>query len=203
MDIDILEFLDRLWGDIANAFAAWNGLDYVVAAAGVASVAWGAWRGMKSQLLSLIGCIASFIVASRYYEDFVPWVRRRLFSPDSGDGGGTGGTISSLSPTLMDTVHSVVAFILLFTFAMAGLWLIRFAIQKLTAAKPVRAVDRLVGALLGLVQFAFLWCIMYVLLRAWPAGAVRDWAAASVWMEWTGAWIPDAMAQAITWAQWL
>lgn len=202
MDIDILEFLHRLWGDIANAFAAWNGLDYVLAAAAAASVAWGAWRGMKSQLLSLIGCIVSFIVASRYYEDFVPWVRRRVFTPDSGSGTGTGGTASSLSPALLDTVHAVIAFILLFTFAMAGLWLIRFAIQKLTAVKPVRAV---IGwsRLVGLVQFAFLWCILYVMLRAWPAGAIRDWAAASVWMEWTGAWIPDAMAQAVTWAQWL
>ncbi|BFH70221.1 hypothetical protein J27TS7_20530 [Paenibacillus dendritiformis] len=203
MDIDFLEILDKLRGDIANAFAAWNGLDYALAAAAAASVAWGAWRGMKSQLLSLIGCIVSFIVASRYYEDFVPWVRRRLFSPDGGSGDGTGGMTSSLSPALMDTVHAVVAFILLFAFAMAGLWLIRFAVQKLTAAQPVRAVDRLIGALLGLVQFAFLWCILYVMLRAWPAGALRDWAAASAWMEWTGAWMPDAMAQAVTWARWL
>lgn len=203
MDIGILEFLHRLWGAIANAFSAWNGLDYVLAAAAAASVAWGASRGIKSQLLSLIGCIASFIVASRYYEDFVPWVRRRLFSPDAGSGAGIGGTTSSLSPALMEKVHAIVAFILLLTFAMAGLWLIRLVIQKLTAAKPLRAVERLIGALLGLLQFAFVWCILYVMLRAWPTGAIRDWAGASVWMEWTGAWMPDAMAQAVTWAQWL
>lgn len=203
---EITLFFDNLWNGIAAGIMAWNALDYIVAVAAMICIAWGAKRGLKAQALSLFGYIVAFIVASRFYDYFIPWVKKRLFttsnqaaSPEPpADGSG-----SILSSALMDTVHAVIAFALLFFFVLAGLWLIRFAWSKFTASRPIRTVDRLTGAVLGLIQFVFLWCILYVLLRAWPAGYIRTWVEASVWVDKTGQWIPDVMVEAVKWAQWL
>lgn len=202
---EITMFFDNLWNGLAEGVMAWNGLDYIIAIAAVICIAWGAKRGLKAQALSLFGYIVAFVVASRFYDYFIPWVRKRLFatgkqaaSPHpSADGAG------SMTSELMDTVHAVIAFALLFFFVLAGLWLVRFALSKFTASGPIRTVDRLTGAVLGLIQFVFLWCILYVLLRAWPAGFIRTWVEESVWVDKTGQWIPDVMVEAVKWAQWL
>ncbi|NOJ70304.1 CvpA family protein [Paenibacillus alvei] len=196
-------FFDKVWREVAAVFASWNVLDYIIVGAAVACMVLGAVRGFKSIALSLFGYMAAFIVAARFYVDFVPWVRKRVFtSTSSGTGANTGGD-ASLTASLMDTVHAVVAFLLLFTFVLVGLWLIRFALKKFTDVKPVRTVDRVTGAVLGLVQFIFLWCMIYILLRAWPAGAFRSWVDSSLWVDRTGKWMPDVMIEAVKWAQWL
>ncbi|SYX85558.1 CvpA family protein [Paenibacillus alvei] len=201
---DIGKFINNVWMEIAAVFASWNGLDYAIVGAAIACIVLGAVRGFKSIALSLFGYIVAFIVAARFYADFIPWVRKRVFTTvSSGSGAEASGGGTPLATTFMDTVHAVVAFLLLFTFILAGLWLIRFALKKFTDVPPVRTVDRLTGAVLGLVQFVFLWCMIYVLLRAWPAGVFRDWVDASIWVNRTGKWMPDVMVEAVKWAQWL
>lgn len=205
---EVLILLNKGWQAAAAVFGSWNVLDYIIGAVAIVCVLLGAIRGFKFVALSLFGYLVSFVVAARFHADLVPWVRKRLFATNGrGDGTGSnvmdGGTALGASASLMDTVHDIVAFLLLFAFVLAGLWLIRLVLKKFTDVRPIRTVDRITGAVLGLVQFIFLWCMIYVFLRAWPPGVFRGWVKSSVWVDRTGKWIPDVMVEAVKWAQWL
>lgn len=205
---EVLIVLDKGWQAATAVFGSWNVLDYFIGAVAIGCVLLGAMRGFKPVARSLFGYLVAFFVAARFHADLVPWVRKRLFSTNGkgsevGSNVMSGGTTLGAGASLMDTVHAIVAFLLLFTFVLAGLRLIRLALKKCTDVKSIRTVDRVTGAALGFVQFVFLWGMSYVLLRAWPPGVFRGWIESSVWVDRTGEWIPDIMIEVVKWAQWL
>ncbi|WP_028546043.1 CvpA family protein [Paenibacillus taiwanensis] len=183
----------------------WNTLDWTIVAVCIMCIIIGAIRGLRAQALSLFGYVVAFIIAAKSYTYFVPWVRKRLFkserSIDSTDM--TSLTPTDLNQTWDQLIHAVISFCMLFLFVMAGLWLLKYALKRWSSVKPIRTFDRIMGAFLGIVQFVCFWCIAYILLRAWPSGALQEWVRHSVWMDKTGEWVPSLIAQAMQWAQWI
>jgi len=99
-------------------------------------------------------------------------------------------------------LHGIIAFSLLFLFVLLGLWLLKHLLTKMSSVRPVRRLDRYGGALLGCIQFIGLWCVIYILLLAWPSGELRRLATESYWMKKSEEWIPLWFAEAVQWVQW-
>lgn len=207
-----LEELSSIWRDASEramkalstielTLTAWNMLDWLIVAALFMCIIWGAYRGLRSQLLSILGFLISFIVASRNYEYLIPWVRKRLFTDQPSASTATIRLLEEGQPA-QQAVHAVIAFSLLFIFVLVGLWLLKHLISRLSKVRPLRTIDRLVGALLGIIQFLFVWCIVYILFLAWPSGIMRDLADQSYWMHQSAEWLPIGFATAVQWIQW-
>ncbi|MGZ9583455.1 CvpA family protein [Paenibacillus marinisediminis] len=198
----VVNQLVHIWNSVLNLFAAWNELDWLILIGLILCIIWGAYRGLRSLVLSLFGYAAAFIIAAKNYEYLIPWVRKRIFTNEVS----TSSTISALEQgeaASQHVLHAVIAFSILFAFILLGLWLIRHLLTKMTSMRPIRRFDRYTGALLGIGQFICLWCIIYILLMAWPSGNVRSLAADSYWFAKTGEWLPIWFAEAVQWAQWL
>ncbi|WP_195572013.1 CvpA family protein [Paenibacillus sp. 1001270B_150601_E10] len=200
-----MQGIEKWWQSASHHLAAfwgqWNALDWLILFLCLCCIMIGAWKGLRSQALSLFGLIFAFIVAAKSYEYLIPWVKKRLFTNES-----SGAVITDLRiehSAWNELIHAIVAFSLIFGFVWSGLWLIRFALRKLSSVKPIRAFDRLCGGILGAVHFIWIWGLIYVLMMAWPSEALQHWTSASIWMRLTGEWAPVLLAEAVQWAQWL
>lgn len=202
----VMQGIEGWWQSISHFWTSsfegqWNGLDWLIVLLFGCCIAIGAWKGLRSQALSLFGLCFSFIVAAKSYEYLIPWVRKRLFTNQAG--GSVMTDLETITTSWDKLIHAIVAFIIIFGFIWSGLWLLRFALRKLSSIKPIRTFDRLCGALLGAVHFVWIWGIIYVLIMAWPSAALQQWTAASWCMKQTGEWAPFLLAEAIQWAKWL
>lgn len=195
-------FFNKIGEEISSIFTLWNGLDYGIALVAIGCTVFGIIRGFKSAVLPFFKHIAAFIVASRYYMDLIPWVKKRVFSL-AGSGLTlqplTGGEGAAGSLSLLGVMHATVAFLLLFSFVWIGLWLMQFSGRKLPNCRPVWAIERVAGTAIGFVQFLFLWCIICALLRAWPVGTLPKWVVTSSWVNKTGELILDVMVEEVKW----
>lgn len=190
------------WNDGKQFFGRWNIIDWCFLIGIVFCLVWGAIRGLHSQLLSLFGYVVAFVVAARNYEYLIPWVRKRVLS--NNQVGATGW--NRADQVTMDTsngLHAVVAFCILFLFVLLGLWLLKLLLNKLSGVRPIRSADRVIGAVLGIGQFMFIWSIAYIVLRAWPTGEIHTLATQSYWMTKTDSWLPVWFAEILEWIQWL
>ncbi|UHA72319.1 CvpA family protein [Paenibacillus sp. 481] len=207
------------WHTVRDVFLSWNPLDYAIVICAVLFTIIGAVRGLRSQLLSLFGILLAFFIASRFYEFFAPWVKKRLFgvegdpspiqslgtqaAPSAAQKGDWASVYSGAWSSISETVYSVTAFSILFGFVMAGFWLLNLLFKRFSKNRPLQSIDRWSGAIIGYLQFLIIWCLLYVVLKAWPTGKLHQWVETSFWMNKTGAWIPEVIVEAIKWAQWL
>lgn len=110
-------------------------LDWILVAVLALSLLLGAWRGLVFEVLSVLGWIASFVLAQWLAPDVAP----RL--PMGGAAG---------------TVRYVAAFALLFVLAAFACGLVASLVKRLVQAVGLRPVDRVLGMVFGLLRGAIL-----------------------------------------------
>ena len=129
-------------------------LDWALLAVLVLSVIVGLWRGLVFEILSLAGWIAAFVAAQWFAPDVVPWL------PFGAPG-------SALNFALAFAVTFVVALLL---------WAIASKlIRLLVHATPLQPIDRLLGAVFGLVRGLVLLLVVTTLVLLTPARSSAAW----------------------------
>ena len=131
-----------------------GGLDWALLAVLLLSVIVGLWRGLVFELLSLAGWVAAFIAAQWFAPTVAPWLPL-----------GTPG--SALNFALAFAVTFVVALLI---WAMASK-LVRLLIH----ATPLQPIDRLLGAVFGLVRGLVLLLVVTTLVLLSPARSSAAW----------------------------
>ena len=190
------------WNDVKHTFGQWNIIDWCFLICLLICLVWGAIRGLRSQLLSLFGYVVAFVVAARNYEYLIPWVRKRVMT--NNQEGATGwNMVDQGTVDTPDGLHAVLAFCILFLFILLGLWLLKQLLNKLSGVRPIRSIDRVIGAVLGIGQFMCIWSIAYILMMSWPTGKIHTLASQSYWIAKTDSWLPVWFAEALQWIQWL
>jgi membrane protein required for colicin V production len=105
-------------------------LDYAVIAVLVLSIAWGAWRGLVHEVISLAGWILAFVAAN-------------LFA----------GPLSESFPANMRPEFRVVgAFIAIFIAVLVVAALLSALVTKFIKVSVLHSLDRWLGALFGLIR---------------------------------------------------
>ena len=131
-----------------------GGLDWALLAVLLVSVIVGLWRGLVFELLSLAGWVAAFVAAQWFAPTVAPWLP--LGTPGS-------------------TLNFALAFAATFVIALL-IWaiaskLIRMAIH----ATPLQPIDRLLGAVFGLVRGLVLLLVVTTLVLLSPARSSAAW----------------------------
>ena len=154
-------------------------LDYVVIAVIVFSMAWGAWRGLVHEVLSLAGWIMAFIAGN-------------LFAAP----------LSEMFPAAMrPELRVVVAFVLIFVGTLVLAALASALVTKFIKVSVLHSLNRWLGALFGLLRG-----LLIVVVRAMVAGLTSlprkpDWtdSASGYSLAQTVTqlkpWLPPALAQ--------
>jgi len=154
-------------------------LDYVVIAVIVFSMAWGAWRGLVHEVLSLAGWIMAFIAGN-------------LFAAP----------LSEMFPAAMrPELRVVVAFVLIFVGTLVLAALASALVTKFIKVSVLHSLNRWLGALFGLLRG-----LLIVIVLAMVAGLTSlprkpDWtdAASGYSLAQTVTqlkpWLPPALAE--------
>jgi membrane protein required for colicin V production len=142
------------------SIASITATDWVLLAVLVLSLLVGLWRGLVFEVLSVLGWVAAFFVAQ--------W-----FAPD----------VAALLPMASATppIRYAVAFVLTFIAAVFVAGLLASMVRKLVVAVGLRPVDRVLGAVFGVVRGLVLLLAVAVAIDMTP---LKDslW-----WQESTGA----------------
>jgi membrane protein required for colicin V production len=127
----------------------------------------GAWRGLVVEVVSLVAWVAAFILAQ--------W-----FAPDA----------AALLPmgTASEVVRYAAGFVLVFVATLFAGALVGFLISKLLSAVGLGAINRLLGALFGVLRGVVL------ILAAAVVIGMTPWKSSSSWQESVGArWATAAL----------
>jgi membrane protein required for colicin V production len=137
-------------------------LDWIFVAVLVVSLVVGAWRGLVYELLSVVNWIAAFVLAQWFAPDVAQWL------PMAG---------------ASEVVRYAVGFVAVFVAALFAGGLLAFLIRKLVAAVGLRPVDRVLGAVFGLVR------AVVILLALTVVAGMTPMVKSPWWQESTGAGI--------------
>jgi membrane protein required for colicin V production len=129
-------------------------LDWVVGAVLLASLLLGAWRGLVYEVLSVMGWIAAFVVAT--------W-----FAPAAGDWLPMGGTGAA--------ARYAAGFLLVFVGVLFASGLTAWLISKAVAAVGLRPIDRTLGALFGILRGVLLVLALAVVVLLTPLKSASWW----------------------------
>ena len=154
-------------------------LDYLVIAVLVLSIAWGAWRGLVHEMLSLAGWIMAFLAANL------------LAAP-----------LSETFPANMRPEFRVVgAFVLVFVGTLVLTTLLTALVTKFVRVSVLQSLDRWLGALFGLLRGLLIVLVCAIIAGFTSLPQSRDWRD-SLSGEPLGAlatrlkaWLPPAFAE--------
>jgi membrane protein required for colicin V production len=153
-------------------------LDYIVIAVLLLSVAWGAWRGLVHEVLSLAGWIMAFLAANL------------LAAP-----------LSETFPANMRPEFRVVgAFLLVFVGTLVLTTLLTALVTKFVRVSVLQSLDRWLGALFGLMRGLLVVIVIAVAagLSALPSTPVWKESATGYSLAQTviqlKPWLPPALA---------
>jgi membrane protein required for colicin V production len=128
-------------------------LDYVVIAVLVFSIAWGAWRGLVHEVLSLAGWVMAFLAANL------------LAAP-----------LSETFPANMRPEFRVVgAFVLVFVGTLVLTTLLTALITKFVRVSVLQSLDRWLGALFGLLRGLVLIVALAMIAGLTPLPRMPEW----------------------------
>lgn len=142
-------------------------LDWICAAILLASLLVGAWRGLVVEVMSLLSWVAAFILAQ--------W-----FAPDA----------AALLPmgNASEAARYAAGFVLVFVATLFAGALIGFVLSKLLSAVGLGFINRLLGALFGLLRGVVL------ILAATVVVGMTPWKTSAAWQESLGArWATAAL----------
>ena len=120
----------------------------------VTSVGIGAWRGLVFELLSVMGWIAGFVAA----QWFAPQVADLLPMASSSE-----------------QMRYVAGFTLIFIVAVFAAGFLAWLVKKLVEAVGLRPIDRMFGAMFGLLRGTVLLLASAVVVGMTPLGASAAW----------------------------
>ena len=129
-------------------------LDWVVGAVLLASLLLGAWRGLVYEVLSVMGWIAAFVLAT----SFAPVVGDALPMGGAGAAG-----------------RYAAGFLVVFIGVLFGSGLVAWLISKLVASVGLRPIDRTLGALFGALRGVLLVLALAVVVLLTPLKAAGWW----------------------------
>jgi membrane protein required for colicin V production len=130
-------------------------LDYIVIGVLALSIAWGAWRGLVHEVLSLAGWVMAFVAANL------------LAAP----------LAESFPANMRPELRVVAAFVVVFIATLVITTLATALITKFVKVSVLQGLDRWLGALFGLVRG-----LLIVIALAIVAG-LTSLPATSVWRE--------------------
>lgn len=134
-----------------------TGLDWIFLAVLGASLLLGLWRGLVYEVLSVLGWAVSFYAAQ--------WL-----APD----------VAAMLPlqSLSDPLRYAAAFVLIFVAALFAWGLLAFVVKKLVEAVGLRPIDRVLGAVFGVLRGVILLLAAAVVVNM-TALKTSDWWAQS------------------------
>ena len=154
-------------------------LDYVVIAVIVFSMAWGAWRGLVHEVLSLAGWIMAFIAGN-------------LFAAP----------VSEMFPAAMrPELRVVVAFVLIFVGTLVLAALASALVTKFIKVSVLHSLNRWLGALFGLLRGLLIVVVLAMVAGLTSLPRKPDWtdSASGYSLAQTVTqlkpWLPPALAQ--------
>ncbi|MBC7435317.1 MAG: CvpA family protein [Bdellovibrionales bacterium] len=129
-------------------------LDWIFVAVLLASVALGAFRGLVYEVVSVLGWVASFVLA-------------QLFAPE----------VAARLPMakFAEPVQYAAGFVVVFVAAAFAAGLLAWLIKKLVEAVGLRPVDRTLGAAFGLVRGVILLLVGAVVVNMTPLNSGEWW----------------------------
>ena len=155
-------------------------LDYAVLGVFAASVAWGTWRGLVREIVSILGWLVAFLSAS-------------LFA----------GPLSVHMPEALPTpeLRTIAAFAAVFVLALVATSLLGLLLSHLVKAVGLGALDRLLGAGFGAARGVLLVLAIALLAgltsaprQAWWRDAVSGPPLAAAALA-AKPWLPPAFAE--------
>ena len=156
-----------------------NALDLAIVAVLVLSVAWGVWRGLAKEVMSLGGWVIAFIVANTF-----------------------AGQIGDMLPSGLarEEIRVLIAFLVVFILTLVATTLGGMVLSKMFKAAGLSGVDRTLGGLFGLAR------AVVILLACTIVAGLTTLPKQPVWKESVGAgmlertvlqlkpWLPSALA---------
>ena len=133
-----------------------NLVDGLLATAVLLSMALGAWRGFLYEVFSLVGWVASFVLAKWFATDAAAWLPLQ-------------GASSALK--------TAAGFLAVFVLSAFGFGLASWLVRKLAEKVGLRPVDRVLGSLFGMARGLIL-----LVLLAFVVG-LTPWAREELWLE--------------------
>lgn len=143
--------LPEAMSELATPLAA---LDWVLLAVVAASLVLGAWRGLVYEVLSLLAWVAAFLAAQWLADD----AAALLPMADSAE-----------------HVRYAAGFVLVFVATLFACGLVAWLAKKLIEAVGLRPVDRVLGAVFGVVRAGVLVLVLGVVAQLTPVGEAAWW----------------------------
>ena len=157
-----------------------TGLDYAVLAVLALSTAWGVWRGLVREVISLAGWVGAFLAANLLAEPLAEALPQSIANPD---------------------LRMIVAFVAIFVVTLTLATLAAIALSKALKASGLGGLDRTLGGLFGVARG-----VLIALLFALVAG-LTSLPQHPMWKaSWSGPmlgrtvdqltpWLPPALAR--------
>lgn len=153
-------------------------LDYAIIGVIVASIAWGVWRGLMREVMSLAGWVLAFLAANA-----------------------VSGQLGDMLPDAVGSseVRILIAFAVVFVLTLSVATLVGMLLAKLFKAAGLGGVDRTLGGLFGLARG------IVILLACTVAAGLTALPRQAAWKESVGAgmlertvlqlrpWLPPAL----------
>ena len=108
-----------------------SALDYAVVGVLVLSIAWGVWRGLVREVISLAGWVGAFLVANWLAEPLANALPGSISNPD---------------------LRVIVAFAAIFVVALTLATLLALMVSKALKASGLAGLDRTLGGLFGVAR---------------------------------------------------
>jgi membrane protein required for colicin V production len=108
-----------------------SGLDYAALAVLALSTAWGVWRGLVREVISLAGWVIAFLAANLFSSPLADALPASISHPD---------------------VRIIVAFVAIFVVVLTLATLAAIALSKALKATGLRGLDRTLGGLFGMAR---------------------------------------------------
>jgi len=156
-----------------------TGLDYAVVGVLALSSAWGLWRGLVREVISLAGWILAFVAANLLADPLADALPQSIANPD---------------------LRAIVAFVAIFVVVLTLVTLAAIALSKALKSTGLRGLDRTLGGLFGLARG-----VLIAVLFALVAG-LTSFPQHPMWRtSWSGPmlgrtveelkpWLPPALA---------
>jgi membrane protein required for colicin V production len=155
-------------------------VDWALVSALALSVVVGLWRGLTFEVLSLLGWVAAYVAAQAFAGTVAPMLP--IGNPGS-------------------ALNLGAAFALLFIVALVAWALASRLLRQVIHATPLQAIDRVLGAVFGLLRGVVLLLAVATVVALTPAARSSAWQASqgAVWLaallQGLKPLLPDSLAQ--------
>ena len=157
-------------------------LDWIFVAVVLGFMLLGAWRGLVYEVLSLMGWVVAFVVARTWAQEVAVWL--------------------PLDGWDMQLRYAA-GFVLLLVGAMFAWGLVSWLSKQLIEAVGLRPVDRMLGALFGLLRGGLLLLVLALVIQYTPLHTALWWQESGLapWLTQALGWVLPALPE--DWGQYL